>query len=296
MPSPCLLCRHHHRRRRHRYALSFPRSSRRAASSRVVSPLSSPVTVTVVVVVVVPSVSRPYRLAGRRPEEGAIPCTTRGGSSPTSEARRSSASNATSVVATRIFEEEGSGSFFARQEGPFRRKEKSTETKGGEGGGRGGGGGGSPRGDSPSKCTRCRAERDAASRAKIQTIGETSWSNNSNGINNCTGRSNRTSDDPAVVAPVLTFAPVPEPALVSARVFEHADRRRFRRREASPPIGRLRRRRRRRRSGGGGGGGGGHGWTPRTVSPRRCTVWARCAPSTAAIPPRLLYCRPTCCS
>jgi len=275
MPSPCLLCRHRHRRRRHRYALSFPRSSRRAASSfRAVPSLSSPVTVTVVVVVVVvPSVPRYRRSVGRRPEEEAIPYTARGGSSQ--RTRRSSASDATSVVATRIIEKEGS--FSAWQEGHFgyryriRRKEESTEARG-EGGGRGGGGGGgSPRGDSPSKCTRCRAERDAASRAKAQTrIEETfrsssSSSSSSSGSNRNINRSNGTSDDPAVVPPVLAA-----PAPTSARVFEHVDRRRFQRRATSLPIGRLRRRRRQRRDVGGG---GGHGWTPRTVSPRRpCIV------------------------
>lgn len=274
MPSPCLLCRHHHRRRRHRYAPSSPTSSRRVTLSRNVS--SSPATV-VVVVIVVPAIPRRHCQAGvaGRSQEEAIRLSTiiqRGLSQETAEISCSSVSDA-SVVTTltslltsstrnlTILKEEKSGNSIAQRKkqrleyryrfGNRRRKEGSTVAKEG-----GGGGGGGERGDSPSRCTRCRIERNAvAPRAKVQTIGI--LGSNSSSINHL----------PSTVFPAKCCS---NNRLDPASVFA-PERAYHRRPRARTPIGQRRRRRR----------------------PRRSTVWARHAPSTAA--PRR-FSRPICCS
>lgn len=302
MPSPCLLCRHHHRRRRHRYAPSSP-TCRRAVPQRVVL---SPVAVVVVVVV---SPAAPWHrrraAAGRRqigePEE-AVPLTAgKRGSSPTQEKTFCSSTSDASVVTAASTTWlpwstgcpiESSGEKGGRRRGRCRstraghhhlsryrvrrRKARSTPAGGG-----GGGGGGGERGDSrPSRCTRCRTERDAP-RAKAETIA----SGSNPCAAECCSRNRSRSRGPAVVpvpalapvlAPVLALAlaPVPVFALVRALAIarERADRRR-------PIIGEH-----------------GSSWLAATsvASPR--SVWARYAPSPAATAVPRRCCRPICSS
>lgn len=311
MPSPCLLCRHHHRRRRrHRYAPSS--LTCRPAVPRAV--LSSVAVVAVVVAPVIPW-HRCRAVAGRRQvEEAAVLSNVEDNpreSSPTREkdASSSSASDA-SVVATsstspwptsnritipattcekggRRGRRRWSGNAQEGHRGRYRieRKEQAASTRANE---RGGGGGGE-RGDSrPSRCTRCRTERDAP-RAKAETLAS--------GSSPCAAECrlsrsskvrSRRSPGPAVV-PVLAPVPVPAsvPVLVPASVHAFAPacapaivrERAVRRRPPDvgrddPPLRSL-------------------GPTSSVVGPR--TVWLRCAPFPA-VTARRCCCRPTCCS
>lgn len=282
MPSPCLLCRHHHRRRRHRYALSSPTSSRRVVLSRIVS--SFPTTI-VVIVIVVPAIPRHHCQTGvaGRSQEAARSFTVIRRDSSSRGISRSSVSNA-SVVATltsstrslTLPEEQRLG--YRYRFGNRRGKEGSVAAR--EGGGEGGGG---ERGDSPSRCTRCHIERNAAApRTKAETIGILESNDDNNNSNDNSGGPPDTTVTVEHCGSRLDLASVLVPASVFTPAPEHADPRRPR---ARAPIERRRR--------GGGYGGTTPGPTWWSASPRRCTVWARRAPSTAA---SRRFSRPICCS
>lgn len=289
MPSPCLLCRHHHRRRRHRYAPSSPTSSRRVILSRIVS--FFPATV-VVVVIVFPAIPRHHCQAGiaGRSQEAVRLLTVIRRVSSSREISRSSVSDA-SVVATLTSLTSSTRSLTIPEEqrlgyrywfGNRRKKEGSTVAREG-----GGGGGGGERGDSPSRCTRCHIERNAAApRATAETIGILGSNSSSSPPSIVTAKCCNSSSSRLDLASVSVLAPVSAPALTPvlafARAPEHADCPRPR---AGAPIGR------RRHAGGYGGKTPGPTWW--SASPRRCTVWVRRAPSTAA--PRR-FSRPICCS